>query len=75
MTPRNRRQAHEVHAQVVSLDASLTLRDMLLKVGEAGTDGANGTFDFDLLGMSFTGSSYLSFRSPTSCLFESDYKE
>ena len=75
MTPWNPRQAHEDHAQGASLDASLTLRDILLKVGEAGTDGTNGTFDFDLLGMSFTASSYPSFRLPTSHLFEFHSKE
>ena len=74
MTPRNPRQAlgdqaRRSDAHVVSLDASLTLRDILLKVGEAGADGANGTFDFDLLGMSLY---YLSFRSPTGHLFEID---
>ena len=64
VTPRNPRRAlddqvrkSDVHA--TSLDASLTLRDILLKVGEAGVGGANGSFDFDLLGMFF------SFRSPT----------
>jgi hypothetical protein len=63
MTPRNPRQAPERQARKseAPLDASLTLRDILLKVGEAGTDGANGSFDFDLLGTSFTASSHLSF--------------
>jgi hypothetical protein len=45
------RKGDDTHA--VSIDASLTLRDILLKVGEAGADGANGTFDFDLLGKSY----------------------
>lgn len=80
MTPRNPRQAPEDQARksdahVVSLDASLTLRDILLKVGEAGAGGANGTFDFDLLGMSFSAPFYLSFCSPTGRLFEFDCEE
>jgi hypothetical protein len=70
VTPRNLRQTFENQtrksdAQGASLDASLTLRDILLKVGEEGAGGANGTFDFDLLGMCSTASPCLSFRSPT----------
>jgi hypothetical protein len=70
VTPRNPRSALEDQARksdthADSVDASLTLRDILLKVGEAGAGGANGTFDFDLLGMSSAAFCRLSFRSPT----------
>ena len=59
VTPRNPRrafedQARESDAHAAPLNASLTLRDILLKAGEAGAGGSNGTFDFDLLGMSST---------------------
>ena len=70
MTPRNLRQAFEDQARKsdahgAPLDASLTLRDILLKAGEAGAGGTNGTFDFDLLGMSSIASPFLSSRSRT----------
>jgi hypothetical protein len=66
VTPRNPRrvfndQERKSDAHAASADASLTLRDILLKVGEACAGGANGTFDFDLLGMSSTTFRYLSF--------------
>ena len=61
VTPRNPRRAlddqvRKSDAHSAPLNASITLRDILLKAGEAGSGGTNGTFDFDLLGMSSTAS-------------------
>ena len=70
MTPRNPRwaledQVRKSDAHSAPLNASVTLRDILLKAGEAGSGGTNGTFDFDLLGMSSTASPFV--RPPFYC--------
>ena len=58
-------QVRKSDAHSAPLNASITLRDILLKAGEAGSGGTNGTFDFDLLGMSSSASPFA--RPPFYC--------